>query len=186
MNPLSLNIFGSSAGRRKRGPIWVYQLVSTMKLLRFRRATLSLAAMFVLSLAGCRFSLRMPEVREFPDEFHGYAIIVWGIPGYPALPIKDGKLIETFSAGRVIITSTLLHYGVAWDENYFIRPDGSRVPMANEDLFEATGAAQHAAKNMSYTVFSIRTGSGTNAASAALRDSQEKIQQLLEALPQQK
>jgi hypothetical protein len=191
MNPLSLNIFGSSADRRKRGPIWVYQLVSTMKLSRLRRATLPLtgwilSAMFLLSLAGCKFSLRMPEVREFPDEFHGYAIIVWGIPGYPALPIKDGKLIETFSAGRVIITSTLLHYGVAWDENYFIRPDGSRAPMANEDLFEAIGAGQHAAKNMSYTVFSIRTGSGTNAASAALRDSQEKIQQLLEALPQQK
>jgi hypothetical protein len=190
MNPLS-KLLQQLVRWCKRSAIWAFQLFSTMKLPRLRRGTLSLngpllTAMFVLSLAGCTFSLRMPEVREFPEDFHGYAIIVWGIPGYPALPIKDGKLIETFSAGRVIITSTLLHYGVAWDENYFIRPNGSRVPMTNEDLFEATGTAQHAAKNMSYTVFSIRTGSGTNAASAALRDSQEKIQQLLEALPQQK
>jgi hypothetical protein len=160
-----------------------------MQFSSLRRVTLLLTgwillAMFLLSLAGCRFSLRMPEVREFPDEFHGYAIIVWGIPGYPALPTKDGKLIEIFSAARVIITSTLLHDGVAWDENYFLRPDGSRVPIANEDLFEATGAAQHASKSMSYTVFSIRTGSGTSAASAALRDSQEKIDQLLDALTQ--
>jgi hypothetical protein len=191
MNPLSQNIFGSSAGRYKRGPIWVYQLVSTMKLSRFTGAPLSLigpllAAMVVVSLTGCNFTLRMPEIREFPDDFQGYAILVWAIPGYPPLPIKDGKLLESFVEARVIITSTPPHYGYAWDENYFIRPNGSRVRVAEKDFFGATGSAQGYGNSICYTVFFIRTGSGTDAASAALRDSQEKIQQLLEALPQEK
>ena len=152
------------------------------------RITLSLtasllAAILALGLGGCRFSLRTPEVREFPCDFHGYAIIIWSVPGYPALPIRDRKFLESFAAGRVIITSTPSHYGYAWDENYFIRRDGSRIPIAKKDFFGATGSAQGYGNSISYTTFFIRTDSDDGVASTELQDSQKKIQELLETLP---
>jgi hypothetical protein len=155
------------------------------------RITLSLTAsllvaILVVGVWECQFSLRIPEVREFPYDFHGYAIIVWSIPGYPALPIRNGKLLESFAAGRVIITSTPPHYGYAWDENYFIRPDGSRITVAEKDFFGATGSAQGHGSSIFLTTFSIRIDPNSSVASTEFRESQDKIQELLEKLTQGK
>lgn len=71
---------------------------------------------------------RTPEARRFPEGFRGPAIIVWGIPSYPPLPLAGGKLVETFPADGIIITSTQPQEGLAFDENYFTQTNGQFVP----------------------------------------------------------
>ena len=76
-----------------------------------------------LLISGCIKS-RPPEVFEFPKNFHGWAVIVYGITNYPQIPMDGGKLIERFPTNGIIITSSVNYDGVATDESYFYDTNG--------------------------------------------------------------
>jgi hypothetical protein len=101
---------------------------------------MKLAYLLFLSLlpVGCSHQ-RPPEVREFPDGFRGWAAIVWDVPGYPELPIEEGKIIERFPADGLIITSSKEHFGMAHDEEYYIDAEGRRLPTHPRQAFGLTG-----------------------------------------------
>jgi len=70
---------------------------------------------------------RSPEVLEVPQLFRGWAVIVWDVAGYPALPKDGAKLVERLPNDGILITSTHLESGVAADELYLIDDFGNRV-----------------------------------------------------------
>jgi hypothetical protein len=92
------------------------------------------AAFLCMILAGCR-ETSPPQVREFPADFHGVAIVVWDMPGHPQLPTKNGKLIERFPADGIIVTSSDEAFGGAQDEEYFIDASGHRIPAQSKGVF---------------------------------------------------
>jgi hypothetical protein len=102
-----------------------------------------------LLLVGCE-QRRAPEVREFPDGFHGWAVIVWNVPNYPQIPIEHGKLIERFFTNGVIITSSKQQFGWALDEAYFVDATGPRLTVLPNTPFGAVGHVQQGARNMDY------------------------------------
>lgn len=103
-----------------------------------------------LPFIGCG-QRRAAEVQEFPVGFHGWAVIVWGVAGYPPLPTDHGKLIERFSDDGVIITSSKQQFGWAYDdEAYFIDAAGHRLPSLPETPFGAVGNMQQGGHSMDY------------------------------------
>jgi hypothetical protein len=102
-----------------------------------------------LMLAGCG-QHRNAEVREFPDGFHGWAVIVWSVSGYPQLPTDHGKLIEQFPTDGVIITSSKQQLGWAHDEAYFVDATGHRLPSLPNTPFGAVGNIQQDGRSMDY------------------------------------
>jgi hypothetical protein len=102
-----------------------------------------------LLLAGCE-QRRAPEVREFPDGFHGWAVIVWNVPNYSQIPIEHGKLIERFFTNGVIVTSSKQQFGWAHDEAYFVDGAGHRLTVLPNTPFGAVGHIQQGARNMDY------------------------------------
>jgi hypothetical protein len=77
-------------------------------------------------LSGCR-QRRPAEVYEFPKDFQGWAVIVWGVTNYPQIPTDHGKLIERFPTNGIIITSSMQQFGWAQDEAYFYDVNGNRL-----------------------------------------------------------
>jgi Family of unknown function (DUF6843) len=110
---------------------------------------LAFATFLCLALVGCE-QRRAAEVREFPAGFHGWAVIVWGVPGYPPLPTDHGKLIERFSEDGVIITSSKQQFGWANDEAYFVDATGHRLPSLPGTPFGAVGHIQQDGRSMDY------------------------------------
>src|SRR6185369_14770864 len=102
-----------------------------------------------LMLVGCE-QRRAAEVSEFPDGFHGWAVIVWGVPGYPQLPTEDGKLIERFSADGILITSSKQQFGFAHDEAYFVDASGHRLPSRPTIAGAAVGGIQRGGRSMNF------------------------------------
>ena len=112
-------------------------------------AGLTFSACLASVLIGCE-QHRPAEVSEFPDGFHGWAVIVWGVSGYPPLPTDHGKLIERFPADGVIITSSTQSFGFANDEAYFITATGHRSPLRPNIAFGAVGNIQSGGLSMDY------------------------------------
>ncbi|MGD1089728.1 MAG: hypothetical protein ABR955_13550 [Verrucomicrobiota bacterium] len=90
------------------------------------------------SLSGC-VKHRPPEVFEFPKDFRGCAVIVYGVTNYPQIPMKDGKLIERFPTNGIIITSSINYDGVAKDESYFYDTNGQLVSIPQSIFSENVG-----------------------------------------------
>jgi len=110
---------------------------------------LAFVAFLCLALVGCG-QRRAVEVSEFPAGFHGWAVIVWSVPEYPAIPTDHGKLIERFSLDGVIITSSKQQFGWAKDEAYFIDAAGHRLPSLPRVPFGAVGQIQQSGHTMHY------------------------------------
>jgi hypothetical protein len=108
------------------------------------------AACLSLMLVGC-WQRRPAEVREFQAGFHGWAVIVWGISGYPPLPIEDGKIIERFPADGVIITSSQQQFGWAGDEAYFIDSSGKQLSLPPRIVVGHVGSIQQRSRRMNYS-----------------------------------
>src|SRR4051812_46135484 len=75
----------------------------------------------------CAQQTRSPEVLEAPQLFRGWAVIVWDVAGYPALPRDGAKLVERLPNDGILMTSTPLESGAAKDEFYLIDDGGNRV-----------------------------------------------------------
>jgi hypothetical protein len=118
-------------------------------------------------IPGCA-ETRPAEVREFPEGFFGWAIIIWDIPGSPALPIENGKILERFPSDGVLITSSKLHFGVATDEYYFIDGDGRRLSVKPQTRAGAVGNMQQSGRRMDF--FSEFIGTDEQRKSAPKRD----------------
>ncbi|HTQ38062.1 MAG TPA: hypothetical protein VMJ32_03490 [Pirellulales bacterium] len=95
-----------------------------------------------LLLVGCS-QQRPPEVREFPDGFHGWALIVWEVPGYPELPSDTGKIVERFPADGLIITSSKQNFGWARDEEYYLDEEGHRLSSLPHIALEHLGRREN-------------------------------------------
>jgi hypothetical protein len=91
---------------------------------------------YILSLLCACFvgaqQTRSPEVLEVPQLFRGWAVIVWDIAGYAALPTDGAKLVERLPNDGILITSTHLETGAAADEFYLIDGFGNRVENPNK------------------------------------------------------
>jgi hypothetical protein len=124
---------------------------------------LAFATILCLIFVGCE-QRRAAEVREFPDGFRGWAVIVWNVPGYPPLPTDNGKLIERFSADGVIITSTKQQFGWAHDQAYFVDAAGHRLPSRPNIAVEAVGGVQQGGRSMDYTQQFVGTKAELDAA----------------------
>ena len=77
-------------------------------------------------LLGCE--RHRSEAYEFPDGFHGWAVIVWGVPGHPQIPTDDGVIIVRFPADGVVITSTKLEFNAARVGSSFLDASQHRWP----------------------------------------------------------
>ena len=93
---------------------------------------------FSLLISGC-IKRRPPEVFEFPEDFRGCAVIVYGVTNYPQIPMEDGKLIERFPTNGIIITSSIRYDGVARDESYFYGTNGQLVSISPSIFSENVG-----------------------------------------------
>jgi hypothetical protein len=120
------------------------------------RCIIAILTLVVLALSGC-FGMRRGEVREFPENFHGWAFVIWGIPGYPPLPTDHGKLGERFPDDGTIITSTEPEYGVALDEDFYLRDDGKRDSVRPSQVFVWPGKIKANGRQMYYTRFFVGT-----------------------------
>ncbi len=116
-----------------------------------------------LMLLGCK-QHRPAGVREFPDGFRGWAVIVWGVPGYPPIPLDHDKLIERFSADGIIITSTKQQMGWAHDEYYFLDAAGNRLASHPRIASEGTGGMEQGSQSMDYYLVFVGTEAELDAA----------------------
>ena len=123
------------------------------------------------------------EVRKFPENFRGNAIIVWSIPGYAPLPIEHGKWIENFPSDGIIVTSSAEQFGFGWCENYIIRKDGRCVAIADKDLNESSGRTTQGNREMQFTTIVVGSFTpGSEEDSRLFKDSQAKIDELFRRL----
>lgn len=100
---------------------------------------------------------RPAEVYEFPLGFHGDAYVIWSEPGYPPVPIRDGKLILHFASDGVIITSTSNHFGVARDESYFYDPSDPKRLSPASIPFASDGEITSSNRKMRYSTIFVGT-----------------------------
>jgi hypothetical protein len=139
--------------------------------------TIAIASVCLL-LSGCP-GFKAAEVRRFPQGFRGYAIIVWGVPNYPPLPIQGGKMIEEFPSDGIIITSTQQQFGMSWNENCIVG-EGGRSERANI-LSEGAGDAGRP-KRIYFTMVFVAAREEKSIASGAYPLQQRKIEEVLERL----
>jgi len=116
-----------------------------------------------LALAGCE-QRRPTEVREFPQGYRGWAIIVWGVPGHPELPKDHDKIIERFSTNGMIITSSTQQFGWAHDESYFVDAAGHRLPLRPNAPFETVSGIEQDGRKMDYSMVFVGTKAELQAA----------------------
>jgi hypothetical protein len=121
-----------------------------------------------------REQLRQAEVYEFPNGFRGWAVVIWDVPGYPKLPIDQGKLVERFPANGIIITSTKQQFGFAHDESFFLDSSGHRLALHPNTPFGAVGGIKQANRSMDY--FQIFAGTEADLRAAPIQAPQvEKL-----------
>src|SRR3954454_21691443 len=116
-----------------------------------------------LALAGCE-QRRSVEVREFPQGYRGWAIIVWGVPGYPELPKDHDKTIERFPTNGIIITSSKQQFGWAHDDSYFVDGAGHRLPSRPNTPFETVSGIEQGGRKMDYSKVFVGTKAELEAA----------------------
>jgi hypothetical protein len=114
-----------------------------------------------LMLVGCAHFAqhRRAEIYEFPEGFHGWAVIVWGAPGHPRSQTDHGKLIVRFPADGVVITSTKLELDSVRDGAYFFDSAGRRLSSQPAIAFAGNGFMHHDAsgRDMDYTQVFVGT-----------------------------
>jgi len=126
-------------------------------------------------LLGCEHRHRN-EVYEFPERSHGWAFIVWGVPGYPHSAIDHGTLIVTFPADGVVITSTKLDFRATTNGSYFLDAAEHRLTSRPNIEFVGNGFEYDAesGRNMDYT----RVFVGTKAEFLADRNTTAQVDKL--------
>jgi hypothetical protein len=120
-----------------------------------------------LMLLGCA-QHRRAEVYEFPEGFHGWAVIVWGVPGYPQCPTDHGTVIVRFPADGMVITSTKLEFNAAREGSYFRDAAEHRLTSRPNIAFEGNGFMHHdeSGRDMDYTRVFVGTKAEFRAAPA--------------------
>src|ERR1700677_181712 len=140
------------------------------------RLTYPLVLCFLL--LGC-VQHRQAEVYELPKDFHGWAVIVWGVTNYPQIPADHGKLIERFPTNGIIITSSMQQLGVAKDEAYSYDANGNRLSVEPTIAVESVGEMREgdSKRKLDYTRIFI----GTEAQLESAPREAPQVQQLWDA-----
>jgi hypothetical protein len=126
--------------------------------------TMMVAVGFIVALTACE-KRRPAEVREFPNGFRGWAVVVWSEPGHPALPTEGRKLLLRFPPDGVLITSTHQQFGWASDDFYFRDHAGRRSgPVPNAPGSASDGSIMRRGRTMHYSTYFIGTESEFQAA----------------------
>jgi hypothetical protein len=90
------------------------------------------------ALLGCAKHHRN-EAYEFPDGFHGWAVIVWGVPGHPRCPTNEGGIVVRFPTNGVIVTSTHLDLQAVREGAYYLDATGHRLASQPNTAFVGNG-----------------------------------------------
>jgi hypothetical protein len=116
----------------------------------------ALPTLLLISIVGCE-QKRQPERHEFPTGIASCAVVVWGEPGHPELPIEDGKRVLRFPEDGILVTSTKQDFGWALDESFFVDEAGHPTGRAQVEC-GTTGVRSSHGITMSYTTYSIASG----------------------------
>jgi hypothetical protein len=118
-------------------------------------------------LVGCAQRHRS-EVYEFPDGYHGWAVVVWGVPDSPVCLTNQNAIIVRFPTNGMFATSTHLDYEAVRDGAYFLDSSGQRLPSHPDIGFAGNGfmADDKTGRGMDYTRIFV----GTKAEYLASRD----------------
>ena len=110
--------------------------------------TRALCFMFALiCLTGCE-KKRTPARYLIPADYEGVVITVFGQPGFPTLPTKDGFRVHDYPDDGVLITSSAQEFGWASDETLDVLKDGTfrRISSGNvvdrREHFSASGSQE--------------------------------------------
>jgi hypothetical protein len=114
--------------------------------------------MLCFLLMGCT-QRRPAEVYEFPKDFHGWAVIIWGVTNYPQISADHDKLIERFPTNGIIITSSLQKFGWAHDEAFFYDTNGNHLSAEPTIAVESVGriSEDSGKRKLDYTQMFIGT-----------------------------
>ena len=159
------------------------RVVRRLPRIAMQRALLTLLCFM---LTSCLQSQRSPTVREFPSSFRGWAVLVWGVPGHPPLPMEGGKMIERFPADGILITSTSgWPTGWATDEGYLLDQSGHRISPPVPVTIEAmeSGSMTHYDLRMTYSWFFVGTPEERSAAASTADKEAKKREALKQANP---
>jgi len=121
-----------------------------------------------LMLLGCQQRHR-GEVYEFPEGFHGWAVVVWGVPGHPPCPTDHGDIIVRFPPDGVVITSTKLEFIAERNGSYFLDAAGHRLASRPNIGFAGNGFMHQdeSDRDMDYTQVLVGTKAEYHAVSDA-------------------
>ena len=98
----------------------------------------TLSVFLCLLLLGCAHRHRA-EAYEFPKGFHGWAIIVWGVPDYPQSPTNHDTLIIEFPTNGIVVTSTKIEFNAMRSGSYFLDATGKRLSLSPNIGFVGNG-----------------------------------------------
>jgi hypothetical protein len=111
-----------------------------------------------LALFGCEQRHRS-EVYEFPDGFHGWAVIVWGVPSYPPCLTNQDDIIVRFPTNGIVVTSTHLEFQAVRGGSYFLDAADHRLVSHPDIGFAGNGFMydDKSRRSMDYTQIFIGT-----------------------------
>lgn len=84
----------------------------------------------ILTTAAC--GVRAGNVTLIPDDFEGWVVIRYEVPGEPSLSREGAKTMVKVPASGSLMTSSDMPSGYGIDEYYFVGADGKRTPIQNE------------------------------------------------------
>jgi len=96
-------------------------------------------ALLLLLVACDRRPRAAPAIYEIPDDYTGWVIVEYAVPGAPALPEQRGERVIRLPESGKLRTSSPQTTGIVHNRFYFVDGTGTRTPIVDRE--RTTGAA---------------------------------------------
>lgn len=128
----------------------------------------------------------------FPEDFRGYAVVVYGVDGAPYLKDEEGWMELEFPLSGAIYTASYPNYG--WRRiGYYVRSGNNlvelkptmtgpfQVDVSQEEVLVTGGGTQYSSANPTVRVFFV--GNAHDRMQLDMQSSRNRIQEVVDKLP---